>query len=380
METAYFTHKRREYRIPLAMPATFFKNDMEGPFKGHIENISSLGALARVATPLPRDTSLSLFFDVPETGKRIESGGIVRWCKGNRLCRIGVEFKDKISFDLPLNQVTRVCLQDTKRAVNEYSDKQRDLLQRSIKECQHRTYWGTLFGIFSDSIHTLYAQLAGQIGLSIFRFEKFYEQMESASADRKSRPKVRESISDLEFVSSKLNEIASVFGLLRRQYTEPKESKRRATNLNHVIQDKIKFLQDITIKLTNRKCNITYLPNENLPLFEGDYLDFAQSIDSLLLYSYHSMLFDNCNVITVQGMVKNQTIQIDFFNDGSKILEDGNMVIDHMDTDFVARLSERDMRNILRLYHSLIPIRESNAYLIVQSESGNNIISLRIPI
>ena len=96
METAYFTHKRREHRIPLAMPATFFKDNMAEPFKGHIENISSFGALARVATPLPKDTSLNLFFDVPETGKRIESGGTVRWCKGSRVCRMGVEFKDKI--------------------------------------------------------------------------------------------------------------------------------------------------------------------------------------------------------------------------------------------------------------------------------------------
>ena len=79
-------------------------------------------------------------------------------------------------------------------------------------------------------------------------------------------------------------------------------------------------------------------------------------------------------------MVKDQTIQIDFFNDGSKILKDGNIMIDHLDTNFVARLSARDMRNILRLYYSLIPLKESNAYLVVQSESGNNIISLRIPI
>jgi hypothetical protein len=377
METAYFTHKRREYRIPLAMPATFFKDDMIKPFKGHIENISSFGALARVAIPVPKNTSLNLVFDIPETGKRVESGGRVRWCQGNRICRLGVEFEDKISFDLPLKQVAKLCSHDTKRAVNDYSDKQTDLLQRSIKELQHRTYWGTLFGAFSNPMHTLFAQLAGQIGLSVFRFEKFHGEKETSSADQKEQSRVRESICALESVSSKLNEIASVFGLLRRE--DPKGLKRD-TNVNIVIQDKIKFLQDITMKLANKKCNINYLPNENPPLFRGRYSDFAQSIESLLLYSYHSILFGHCNGITVRSMFQNQTIQIDFCDDGSKILEERNIVIDYVAANSVARLSTRDMRNVLRFYHALIPLKESNAYLVVQSESGNNIISLRIPV
>ena len=79
-------------------------------------------------------------------------------------------------------------------------------------------------------------------------------------------------------------------------------------------------------------------------------------------------------------MFQDQAIQIDFLNDGSKILQESFLVIDSINANFVARLSARDMKNILRLYYSLIPLKASNAYLVVQSESGNNIISLRVPI
>jgi hypothetical protein len=83
--TDHSVEKRREYRVPLAMPITFLKGDMTRPFKGHIENISSNGALARIATSLPKETFLKLFFEVPGTGERVETGGTVRWCNDKNL-------------------------------------------------------------------------------------------------------------------------------------------------------------------------------------------------------------------------------------------------------------------------------------------------------
>lgn len=380
MYTDHSMGKRREYRVPLTIPVTLSKANMTRPFKGYIENISSNGALARIATSLPKETFLKLFFEVPGTGERVETEGTVRWYKKNGACRLGIEFQDKVSFNLPLYEVTRLYSRTTTKTSTDYSDKSRDLLQKNIIASQPITYWGALFWTFSEPIHRLFSQLSGQLGLSLLRFEKFYRQMEKFPADPELKTKAREAISALELVSGKFNEAGTVFRSLKeKQYADPAKSKRHI-DINRMIEDKINFLQDITIKLTNRKCNINYLPKEDLPLVYGRYSDFAQSMDFLLLYSYRYILFGNCTAITVQSIAKNQTIRIDFFNDGSKIFEKDDIVIDRINSDFVDQLTQRDVKNISGLYYSLIPLKKYKACIVVHSESGNNIVSLRIPV
>ena len=380
MHSNHSVEKRREYRMPLVMPATFLNGDMKKPLKGHINNINSYGAFAQVAKPIPKDTSLKLFFKVPETLEQVESGGTVRWCKGTKPYCLGIEFREKVSFNLPLYHVAKLCSQSPTKAPTDYSDTERELLLKSIKELQYLTYWGDLLRTFSMPIQTLFSQLAGQIGLSSFRFEKFYRQMEGFWADPKLKCTVEEGITALVPVSGKFNEIASVFELLReRRYMELIKSKC-PINLNHLIMDKINFFQDIEMRLTDKKCNMNYLPGEDLPLVYGQYSDFAQLIDFLVLYSYQFILFGNCTEITVQSRVRNNTIQLNFFNDGTKIFEKAHIVIDHINGDFVDQLTERDVKNISKLYYSLIPLKKYNAYIVVNSESGNNIVSLRIPV
>ena len=380
MYNDHSVEKRREYRVPLAMPITFLKGDMTMPFKGHIENISSSGALARIATSLPKETFLKLFFEVPGKGERVETGGTVRWCKKNGTCHLGIEFQEKVSFNLPLDEVARLYPQSTIKTFTDYSDKQGDLLQKNIIASRHLTYWGALSWTFSEPIHRLFSQLTGQLGLSLLRFEKFYRQMEKFPADPELKSKAREAISALELVSGKFNEIATAFGSLKEKHYVDLAKSKCHIDLNRMIEDKINSLQDITIKLTNRKCNINYLSKGDLPLVYGQYTDFAQSMDFLLLYSYQSILPGNCTEITVQSMVKNQMIRIDFFNDGSKIFEEDDIVIDHINGSFVDQLTPRDVKNILELYYSLVPLKKYKACIVVHSESGNNIVSLRIPV
>ncbi len=379
----HFMEKRREYRIPLAIQATFFRTNMTGSFKGCIENISPNGALANVATCLPKDTSVKLFFDLPETGKRIETEGAVRWYKKNGTCRLGIAFQKKISINLSLYKKVARFYPEPQSMIKtsaDYSAKRMDLLQQSIMASQHLTYWGAMSMIFSESINILFSQLAGQLELSLLRFEKFYEQMEKFPVDPQLKSRAGEAISALELVSGKFNKTAIVFGSLKKKHDADMAKSECHIDLTRIIENKINFLQDITIKLNNKKCKINYLPKKELPLLYGRYSDFAQSMDFLLLYSYQSILFGNCTEIEVQSMIKNQTIRIDFLNDGSKILEKDDIVINRINCDFVDQLTERDVKNILGLYYSLIPLEKYKASIVVHSESGNNIVSLCIPV
>ena len=383
MHYEHFMEKRREYRIPLAIPATFSSADTTGSFKGSIENISPNGALANVATCLPTNTSLKLFFDLPETGERVETEGAVRWYKKNGICRLGILFQKKVSINLSLYKKGAKFYPEPQSIINtsaDYSDKRMDLLQQSIIASQHLTYWGAMSMIFSESIKILFFQFAGQLELSILRFEKFYKHMEKFSVDPGLKTRAGEAISALEHVSGEFNKTATVFGSLKEKYDADMAKSERHIDITRIIEDKINFLQDITIKLTNRQCKINYLPKKDLPLLYGRYSDFAQSMDFLLLYSYQSILFGNCTEITVQSMIKNQTIRIDFFNDGSKILEKDDIVIDRINCDFVDQLTKRDVNNILGLYYSLVPLEKYKASIVVHSESGNNIVSLCIPV
>ena len=383
MHDEHFVEKRCEYRIPSAIPATFSMANKTGSFKGCIENISSNGVLASVATFLPKNTSLKLFFDVPETGEWVETEGAVRWYKKNGTCRLGIAFQKKLSINLSLyKKVARIYPgpHSMIKTSAYYSDNQMNLLQKSIIASQHLTYCGAMSLIFSESVNILFSQLAGQIGLSLLRFERLYKHMEKFPVDTDLKTRAGEAISVLELVSGKFNEIATVFGSLKKTHDADMARSECHIDITHIIEDKINFLQDITIKLTDRKCNINYLPKKDLPLVYGQYSDFAQSLDFLLLYSYQSILFGNCTKITVQSMIKNQTIQIDFFNNGSKILEEDDIVINRINCDFVDQLTDRDMKNILGLYYSLFPLEKYKASIVVHSESGNNFVSLCIPV
>ena len=55
-------------------------------------------------------------------------------------------------------------------------------------------------------------------------------------------------------------------------------------------------------------------------------------------------------------------------------------MIDRRNGDFVDQLTQKDVKNILVLYYSLVPLDKYNACIVVHSESGNNIVSLRIPV
>ncbi len=383
MHDEHFMEKRREYRIPLAIPATFSSTNVKGSFKGCIENISPNGALANVTACLSKNTSLKLFFDVPETGERVETEGAVRWYKKNGTCRLGILFQKKLSINPSLYKKAARFYPEPQSMIKMsagYSDKRMDLLQKSITASQHLTYLGAISLIFSESINILFSQLAGQLGLSLLRFEKLYKQMEKFPVDPELKTRAGDAISALDFVSGKFNEISTVFGSLKKKHDADMAKSEYHIDLTRIIENKINFLQDITIKLTNKKCNIHYLPKKDLPLIDGRYSDFAQSMDFLLLYSYQSILFGNCTEITVQSMIQNQTIRIDFFNNGSKILKEDDTVIDRIDCDFVDQLTDRDMNNILGLYYSLVPLEKYKATIVVHSESGNNIISLYIPV
>ncbi len=378
--TVCLADKRREYRIPLAIPATFSHTNIAKPLEGDIENITPYGVLAKTAAPVPKDTLLKLFFKIPQTEEQIESVGTVRWCQMNHNCFLGIEFQDKVSFNLPLFEVTRLFSRSVARTSADYSDNRLDLLQKCVKEHQHLTYWGAILWTFSAPINTLFSQLAGQIGLSSFRLEKFCTEIENSSVDPKLKCKAWEAISTLEPVSSKFNDIASILGLLKkREYVEPTVSTRRI-DLNRIVKDRIDSLQYLVANLTNSKCNISFFPKEGLPLVDGQFPDFARCIDFLLLDSYQAMMFGNCTEIRVQSTVEDETIHIDFFNDGTKLFEEEDIVIDHTSTDFVNRFTARDVKNILGLYYALIPLKKHNAYIAVHSESGNNIMSLRIPV
>ncbi|MFH1674056.1 MAG: PilZ domain-containing protein [Pseudomonadota bacterium] len=381
MKTASFADKRREHRIPLAMGVTFCKADVAEPVKGEIKNISSYGALAKVATSLPKDTSLKLFLKAPGTGGQIESAGTVRWSKMNGGCHLGIEFQDKVSLNLPLYEVARIHSQSMTKALTDYSDKRWELLLKSTQKFQHLAYWGTLLWTFSGAVNTVLSQLGGQIGLSSLRFEKVYRQMENLLSDAKLQRKVEASISGLDSVTGKFNELASVFRLFtQKHHMELTESKRRDIDLNRMVEDKISFLEEIALKLTNKKYKINWLPQEDLPLIFGRYSDFARSIDLLLLYPYQSIMFGECTKMTVQTGVRKETIQIDVFSDGSKVFEKDYIKIDQINGDFVDRLTPRDAKNILGLYYSVVFLQEYNAYIVARSESGNNTMSLRIPI
>jgi hypothetical protein len=381
MKTACFADKRREHRIPLAMGVTFCKADVAEPVKGEIKNISSYGALAKVPILLPKDTSLKLFLQAPGTGEQIKSAGTVRWSKMNGGCHLGIEFQDKVSLNLPLYEVARIHSQSMTKALTDYSDKRWELLLKSTQKFQHLAYWGTLLWTFSGAVNTVLSQLGGQISLSSLRFEKVYRQMENLLSDAELQRKVEASISGLDSVTGKFNEIASVFRLFtQKHHMELMESKRRDIDLNQMVEDKISLLEDITLKLTNKKYKINYLPQEDLPLIFGRYADFARSIDLLLLYPYQSIMFGDCTKMTVQTGVRKETIQIDVFSDGSKIFEKDYIIIDQINGNFVDQLTPRDAKNILGLYYAVISLKEYNAYIVVHSESGNNTMSLRIPI
>ncbi|MBW2646028.1 MAG: PilZ domain-containing protein, partial [Deltaproteobacteria bacterium] len=365
MKTAYFADKRREHRIPLAMGVTFCKADVAEPVKGEIKNISSYGALAKASTSLPKGTSLKLCLKVPGTGEQIKSAGTVRWSQMNGGCHLGIEFQKKVSLNLPLYEVARLHSQSMTTALTDYSDKRWELLLKSTQKFQHLAYWGTLLWTFSGAVNTVLSQLGGQIGLSSLRFEKVYRQMENLLSDAKLQRKVEASICGLDSVTGKFNDIASVFRLFtQKHHMELTESKRRDIDLNRMVEDKISFLEDITLKLTNKKCKINYLPQEDLPLIFGRYADFARSIDLLLLYPYQSIMFGDCSKMTVQTIVKKKTIQIDVFSDGSKIFEKDYIIIDQINGNFVDQLTPRDAINILGLYYAVISLKGYNAYIV----------------
>jgi hypothetical protein len=372
------TEKRREYRVPLAIPATFSMADgKETP--GHIENISSWGVCARIPGPLAQSTSLKLSFKVPETDKKVESEGKVMWRRGDEPFSLGIAFRDKVSFDIPMKTVADICSAHETRPSVDYSDNERDLLQNSIKKLQYLTYWGNLFELSSAQICTLFSQLAGQIGLGSFRLEKIYKHIEDLSPGHKLNGTVKESISSIEQLSGRFNEIVSVFGLLKQKRQMELTKADLHIDLNHLIENEIDFFQDVITKLANPKCDIT-CSLETLPPVYGEYSVFALIIDFLLLYSSHSMLLGSSARIKIHSTVKNRTIHIEFCNDGSRIFKQDSIVIENMKYEFADQLTPGESSNMLTLYYLLIPLRKYNAYIVVHSESGNNIISLRIPI
>ncbi|MFH1076016.1 MAG: hypothetical protein V1753_04130, partial [Pseudomonadota bacterium] len=161
---------------------------------------------------------------------------------------------------------------------------------------------------------------------------------------------------------------------------ESSESKD-LIDIRNIMKQQIDSFKKIGRVFTNKDCNIEYQPDENMPLVRVVYHDFALCIDFLILFLYQkSALSGTYSKIAITSKIENEVIHLDFTTNGPSIFQYDHIVINASTGISLSKVPERDMRGLFGLYYAVLPLKKNDASIVVHSESGNNKISLLIPV
>lgn len=318
--------------------------------------------------------------NMPEAGEKIQAEGVVKWHTGNGKHYSGIELMEENKLTLPLLKLFGVYCQE-KLSFPEPSDSLLHNLSFPQRKLYLEIYWGLLFKTINRPVLSELINLSGEIELKNLYLKKLHPRVQALSPDEEITGNLRELENTLDKSRQALNNIITLFQQLAEEpRPEKQEGLPEAVQINKLCSERIAgFKEKLGTILPDDATRISFEAGK-VPLILGRRRQLEEGMDLLLLYCYQFILFFRARKTEVATNRTNNTVVLVLSNDGSKIFEADNIELDYNNPAFLENFNHREQKLLAILYCALDLFQSVRASMSLSNQSGNNQLTLKIPI
>jgi hypothetical protein len=243
--------------------------------------------------------------------------------------------------------------------------------------------WGLKFLTFQETLQDKLSRLTFNIYQSAAHLENILEESRIKTLSREELEQLNSTQSQLSQSALGFQRLVNLFRMMRAENIQT--ARQRHENLPEIIeldkriQDRLKVFQEkLEYMMIPGKNSITVQSNKT-SLFAGSAWRIDQGLDLMLLHSYQFMLFGNAKRVHIRLWQEKELLGIDFHHNGSGFLSrNEKQLVLRPDQDMGLCFQPGDKRQLAWLYYVLFFFREFDPSIIMRSEPGNNLVSLRL--
>jgi len=347
-----------------------------------IEDISLHGLKSSIKNNLQPGQDVEVCYVHAESGQKIRLLGRIKWrLPGHEKYKLGIELYHKNSTCLTLYQDCSYLLQSL--ALNPSSSNPGPRENTSHPAAfQNELFWGLFLKTFQKMFEDNLIHLSSEFFLSSAYLEKILQDMSLKTIPQELANKIEGTLSILQKANNDFLKFINIFQIM----LEESIFKKRAVQENTHQKIDLNILLEQRIKSFKHKLDCLMIPEQNqffrkgakVKKIIGSAWKINIGLDLLLLHSYQVLLVRNATRIGINLNDHQDTIQLDFENDGSGIFcGECEQLILKLNQDINCEgLRTSDMTQLAWLQYALCFFKEFNPVIIVKNNSGNNVVSL----
>lgn len=373
--------QRTEPRFPLPFHASL-KTVRNGstPLSGQMRNISMHGIMLKVPCPLDEYENVHISFHVPQLREAVTNQGIVKWClKRPDSYSLGIRFLESTAFSLPFHYMCLAydALQHKKDAPHIPNSPLPDNILRYFHD---ELSCGILFSLLKEGIYHDMVKIIFNLDVMAFYLQSAVQGL----AEGEPRHAIRKNADDALGKAKSLKDSTENFlPLLEKQKRNGLHLLRPADEKLHIDTILSQCIESFNLRLAGimgpEHQFIKYAVLD-VPQVIGSREDFTNCLDYLILFSYQALFSRKARQIKVELKTSKETMIIDFINDGSQMLEEKAVELEPSSISTLSDHHFRDQKLIVWLWYAISHVDSQNPKLSIHSESGNNRITLQIPL
>lgn len=379
--------RRKEPRFNINMQASIQPERPEDSrlCRATLENISLHGLRSNTDELLSSGQEVLVKYTHAQSGREVMLFGRIKWLvRDKKKYKAGIELYQKNVCNLTLEQAS--TLPSLPLAPNSLSWPYTNSLQTPPDwqdYYQSELYWGYFFKTFQDHIQKNLILISSSLNMSITHLESILHRVAKSSYSPMQKNQLQHHLGLLERANLQLMQLVKLFQILQEENISNaramRENKPELISMGAQLKKRVDSFQEKLNCLAKTEDKKIVFQQESTSLRSGSLWRINYGLDFLLLHSYQFILFENASCINIKIMEKEGNIYIEIIHDGSGIFSgDKKEVILNKKQTIKENIHIRDKLNIVWFYHILDYLKELNASIFVKSDSGSNVIILRM--
>lgn len=382
-DTCLHREQRTEPRFPLHFHTSLraIRNG-SSTFSGQMRNISIHGVMLTVQSPVSTYDNFDICFHVPQSPKMVKTQGIVKWCSKNPgSYLLGIRFLESTSFCIPFHHMAKAFEVLLHRETNGKSRPENNKQRTQMQHFHDELYCGVFYSLFRKEIQHNIMNIIFNIDALSFYIQSIYQDLPNQETNKKTRKHTQEAF----LKSKKIKDLSdSLLFFLnhksKKDISHISESIDEFINIDTILFTCIDNLNSYLSHILIQDYNPIKYTAYDTPRITGKRDAFEHCFDYLILASYQFFFSRRVRQVRIELKTSKDTLLVTFINDGSQMLQNKELEIDYTSIALISSFYFRDQRHITWLWYAISNVRTHHPKLTVQSESGNNVITLHIPL
>ena len=371
--------QRAEHRFPLHFYASLIssRNGMIS-CSGQMKNISQHGIMLKVSHPLTEHENVQVSFHVPQLRDVVKAQGIVKWCRKNlESYTLGIRFFRSTTFSIPFHHMCTAFKTIFAKGTSPYTSQTAPQARHQLTYFQDELYYGLLLSIFKENIHQDLVKLAFSIDVLSFYLQNIAAGLEKLETHHLLTRHVQEALLTSDSLKQSSGKMLQVLEKNKRKEALASAPEEQI----YIDQVLAQCIDTFAIHMKNliSQDKITYTADDT-PRTTGCRLKYTKCFEYLILISYQCLFTRKAQGIHIRLHTSQEDVLIDFINDGSQMLREKCVELQLSSKFDVSTFHLKDRKHILWLWFALSLLQPASASLCIQSESGNNVLKLQIPL